>query len=47
MHYEQSIVAVGNHSAELLSGHYVRTKAAMLGHFGKMHGKCPMSDRYF
>ena len=30
-----------------MSGHYVRTKAAMLGHLGNMHGKCPMSDRYF
>ena len=51
MHYEQSIVAVGNHSAELLLRLCLdimyRTKAAMLGHLGNMHGKCPMSDRYF
>ena len=30
-----------------MSGHYVRTKAAMLGHLGNIHGKCPMSDHYF
>ena len=45
------VVAVGNLAAQLLlqamSGHYVRTNDAMLGHSGNMHGKCPMSDRYF
>ena len=43
-------MVVGNHSAQLLpymSGHNVRTKAAVVGHLGNMHGKCPMSDRYF
>jgi hypothetical protein len=30
-----------------MSGHYVRTNDAMLGQLDKMHGKCPMSDRYF